>query len=178
MKYLVEHSLKKDYLDQMLLLDSESFCTADSSTYETCMAWYEKNPDIYTILLNDEEKVIGYINFAPLTQTAYDLFRQGRKFDMQLSKADILPFAKNSVLNCLFMSIVIHPKYRHTDAIKKITKAFYEKIERFKKDKNITIKTILADCVSADGARYLSNQGFTPLLKTSKNSFLYEKVIM
>lgn len=177
MNYEIKHKLEKDYLRQMLKLDINNYNKDDQGLYDTCMSWYLKNNDIYTILLDEKKKVIGYINFVPLTPDSYELFRKGKIYDMELTQNNILPYSSNSKVSCLLMSIVIQTEYRDTEVVKILTKALYEKLDNISKEKNVKIERILADCVSADGVKYVSYQGFQKIMDTKRNTVLYEKVL-
>ncbi|HHU60204.1 TPA: hypothetical protein GXZ34_04735 [bacterium] len=172
-KFRVENSLKDDYLEQMLKLDESNYSEDDKGTYSMCMDWYSVNNDIYIILLYDN-KVVGYINFIALTKEAYQKFKTAQIRDTDLTSKDILPFVADKENYCLFMSIVIHPNFRNGDAVKILTKAWQYKLQQLEK-KGVKIKSILADCVSEDGERYIKRLGFESVIATSHDSIIYEK---
>ena len=60
------YKVNEDIINKMIELDETVFKEEDRGTLEGCKKWLKCNPDIYTVLLYDDE-VIGYINFNQKT---------------------------------------------------------------------------------------------------------------
>ena len=152
MKYSIEYYPTDMDIKEMLLLDKDVFNLKDTSSFNKVKSWYKKNNEIYTVLKLDGV-VVGYINFMPITKECYDKFRIGKYKDYMLTSKDVVNFVKGDNY-CLAMSIVIRKDLRDTNAIIKLWKGFLRKINKLKKH-GIKIASIVADCVSIDGVKFV-----------------------
>ena len=105
--YKVVYKVNDELLKQMLELDASVYKEEDSGVLEICKEWLSINDEIYTMLLHCN-KVIGYINFMPITDECYYGFTKGTKKDYEIDRKDILPFSKIKDNKCLLTSVVIH----------------------------------------------------------------------
>ena len=114
---------------EMIELDKPVFQGEDIGSFEKCKEWLSVNADIYTVLLYNN-RVIGYINFIPIDDDIYKLFKMGRIADFQITKNDILRFEKGKTFNCLFTSIVIHPEFSNWAPVNQTMARFYKSYEK------------------------------------------------
>ena len=105
---------KKTYKDETLM-----------GSLEKCKKWLGACPDMY-ISIYDNEKMVGYINFVPLTPKCFKKFKNGEMSDYEIDASDILPYHKGENL-CLLMSIVVDKKYQNGETIKILTNALFVK---------------------------------------------------
>ncbi|MBQ8762116.1 MAG: hypothetical protein IJZ26_02205 [Clostridia bacterium] len=167
--YKLVYKINDNLLQQMLELDASVYKEEDSGVLEICKEWISVNDDIYTMLLHNN-KVIGYINFMPITNECYLGFVNGTKKDYEITSKDIVKFSKTEENKCLLTSVVLHEDYQNGEAIKYLCDGFIQKLKDYKKE-NIIISTIILDCVSEDGekfAKYFLNAKLVKDLKTSK----------
>ncbi len=167
----ITHKVDDETLKALLSLDKQAFSGKDIGSFERCKAWLKVNDKIYTVLKLGG-KTIGYINFVPLTNDAFEKFSSGELKDFDLTPNDILPFSLGEELNCLFMSIVIKQEFRDGEAIKRLTNAFKEFLERLKEE-GVRIRRILQDCVSIDGIKFALYFFGANHLRNSLNGKLY-----
>jgi hypothetical protein len=147
----------------------------DVGDIDKCKSWIKKNNQIYTFLLN-EDKLIGYINFMPVTETCYEDFKQGIIRDSDISSKDIVKFSNESPNKCIFISIVIHPDYQNGLEIRLLLKGFFNKLKLLKTE-NFNISHIVADCVSNIGEKAAVKFLKAKLIKESSKSKIYEAIL-
>ncbi len=110
-KFSIVNQVDDNLIKEMIKLDKLVFKSDDVGDEVKCKEWVKINPDIYTVLMLDN-KVVGYINFMPITDNAYQRVLQGKLKDYELSSNDIIAYSTNKSLKCLFTSIVVHPDHQ------------------------------------------------------------------
>lgn len=156
----------------MCELDKKNYKTNNQVDFETCKSWYDKNPKIYTAITHNN-KLIGYINFMPITEDCYNRFKSGELLEQGIMPDDILVMEPNNSYNCLFSSVVVDKKYQNTEAFTYLISSFYRNMLKLIKDNNIKINTIIADCVNKRIEEFVLSSGFKKVLK-NKNYNIYE----
>ena len=154
---------------EMIELDKIVFKGEDIGSFEKCKEWLSANADIYTVLLY-KNKVVGYINFLPIKDNIYQLFKMGSIADFQISKDDVLKFEKGATLNCLFTSIVIHPYFQTGLPLIKLWLGFINHMKKFK----IHIDNVIMDCVTEIGEKCAKNYLKAKKIRKSKHGYIYE----
>ena len=149
--------------------------STDVGDVDKCKSWIKKNNQIYTFLLNNDT-LIGYINFMPVTDDCYNKFKQGIIKDYEISSKDIVDFSKTNPNKCIFISIVIHPNHQKGLEIRKLLKAFLNKLNILK-ESNIKISHIVAECVSSIGEKAAVKLLKANLITESPNSKIYETIL-
>ncbi len=170
--YEIVYSVADDYLTQMIELDKYAYTGDDVGEYALCKEWLEVNPEIYTILLHNG-KVIGYINFMPVTNDCYFLFRQGKINDREITKSDILPFSSNRDNKCIFTSIVLKEEYRNSLSLNRLWQGFIAKINQLS-DKGVRICNVIMDCVTDMGEKCAKEYLGAMYITDSRNGKIYE----
>lgn len=167
-KFSIETRINDTYIQEMIKLDNLVFKGKDIGDETKCKEWVKINPDIYTILM-ESNKVIGYINFMPITEMCYNNFTKGNLKDYELSTDDIIPFTKRKPLKCLLASIVIKPEYQNSQAIIELWNGFINKI----KTMEIIISSIVIDCVSEMGEKFIKRNLNVKFITNSHNGKIY-----
>lgn len=145
-EYKIIYKVDDGLIRQMIELDKLVYNGLDVGNYNRCKKWVEANPQIYTVLLCNEE-VVGYINCMPITDRAYEKIKMGQLKDFEITNTDIVKFESFKRFKCYFMSIVIRPDYQSSVAIIRLWKGFINKLKYL----NISISGIVMDCVSNMG---------------------------
>lgn len=156
-------------IKEMIELDKLVFKGEDIGAFDKCKKWVKRNPDIYTVLMQDD-KVIGYINFMPITDKAYQAIKQGKLKDYELNNDDIISFSNCKPLKCLFTSIVIKPECQDTQAITELWNGFINKLKTMK----FNISSIVIDCVSEMGEKFIKQHLNVKFITNSHNGKIYE----
>lgn len=167
----VTYTADRKTIEKAIKLDRLVFSSLDIGDIKRCMEWVKKEPNIYTFLwLN--KKLIGYINLMPLYADEYKRVLSGKLRDYVIDSKHIKPFKKGDN-KCLFDSIVIHPKYRDTEAILRLWNGFIYKINELE-SQGIHISSVVADCVSVDGIKYMINNFKSRYVCNSSGGKIYE----
>lgn len=153
-------------IKEMIQLDQKTYSELDCGNLQKCLRWKEKCPEIYTAIKYNN-KIIGYINFAPIKKACYNKIKSGNLKDYELEESDLLNF-KEGLNYCLFMSIVIDKKFRNADVFIRLMNAFFEKIN-CKKQKNAIFDNVLCDCVSKEGEKLVEKNFNAKFICDSKN---------
>ena len=158
-------------LDQLVYNDEEDICDMEKS-----MSWANKNEMLYTFLLYGN-KLVGYINFMPVTDECYNKFRHGKIKDGKIAADDITQFSKAKPNKCILISIVIHPDFQNGVALMYLCKGFYRKLKEFNQN-GITISSVVADCVSTMGEKCAIKCFNAKHVSNSSNGKIYEGKIV
>ena len=169
-KFKIINKVNDDLIKKMIELDKLVFKGDDIGAFDKCKEWVGINPDIYTVLMTDN-KVIGYINFMPITDTAYNKVKQGKLKDYELSTDDIVAsYSSPKPLKCLFTSIVIHPDHQTGLELARLWKGFINKLTSL----NLTIASVIMDCVTEMGEKCVKNYLGARFITNSNNGKIYE----
>ena len=151
----IQHKVDDETLRQLIMLDKSTYAAKDVGSFSLCKKWLQVNSEIYTIL-KFRNIVVGYINFVPLKDAAFERFQKGELKDYELTENDISSFVKGKNLNCLLMSIVIKKDFRDGEAIFRLTDGFTKHLENLKA-RGVKIVKVLQDCISIDGIKFVIN---------------------
>ena len=159
------------YIAQALELDRISYGDIYQLQLDSCLAFFEANPEIYIMAVDDTiNTVIGYINFSPITADMFKLLSSGKVVDTIIGSSDIVQYIINR--NCwgYFSSIVVHPDYRRHGIATQMLLCWKELVVNLAQNRNIYFNGIVADAVSDIGYHILSEIGFVYSKETSHDS--------
>lgn len=168
-KFSIVNQVNDTLIKEMIELDKLVFQGEDIGAFDKCKEWVETNPDIYTVL-TDDNKVIGYINFMPLTEKAYQMVLQGKLKDYQLASEHINQFQSNKPLKCFLTAIAIREEYQDTKAIIELWNGLLNKLNAL----NLTISSVVADCVSSHGEKLVKQRLDAKFITNSNGGKIYE----
>lgn len=171
-QYRIKNFVSLEDVKTMCEIDKKNYKVNNQVDFETCKSWYDKNPRIYTAITHNS-KVIGYINFMPITEECYNNFKTGKLLEQGITADDILIMEPNNSYYCLFSSVVVDKAYQNTEAFTYLISSFYKNMLRFTTENNIKITSIIADCVNNKIEQFVLNSGFKKVLK-NKNYKIYE----
>ena len=162
-----------EHLSQAIEIDKLVYEDELQGVEELCLAWFRKNPSIYTFLLDDfTGEVIGYINTMPIKEQLCEDIVLGKIVDSYISEDDILVYEDNTNYSLYFCSIAVHPDYRGTQAFSMLYNAFMKELLHLS-ERNIYITEVIADGVTARGARMCRLSGLEPVITTNHGSEIY-----
>jgi hypothetical protein len=167
--------VKENDIRQALELDHLVYKYDDSFQFpiEKCLEWHSINPDIYFMLKDIvEEKIIAYVNLAPITKECFDIIKTGEVWDIEISEDSILPYEFPGVYYLNFTSIVVHPDHRNVGCIIKFIDAIANKIISLSQQE-IYFKAMVADAVTPEGEKFCKMFGMQKVLETKHDSKIY-----
>lgn len=168
-KFSIVNQVNDTLIKEMIELDKVVFKGEDIGKFDKCKEWVKRNPDIYIVLMQDN-KVIGYINFMPITDECYNKIKEGKLKDYELNNDDIISFSNCKPLKCLFTSIVVHPDHQTGLALTRLWKGFLNKL----KSLNLTITSVIMDCVTGMGEKCAKSYLGAQFVTNSHNGKIYE----
>lgn len=170
-EWKITYIADKRTIEKAIKLDKMVYNEIDAGNVERCMSWVQKEPNIYTFLwLND--KLIGYINLMPLYSDVYKKILSGKLRDSDINADCIKPY-RCGENKCLFTSIVVHPKYRNGEAILRLWNGLIYKVNQLE-SKGCKIVSVVCDCVSVDGIKYMVNNFKSRYICNSVGGKIYE----
>ncbi len=96
--------------------------------------WVSKEPDIYTLLLDEEDIVHGYLDALPVDEETFAKVLKGEVKDNEIEASHVCRFDKGARLKVYLMSIGISGKLRRMEddlarlAFKELLNGFLEKL--------------------------------------------------
>lgn len=161
-----ELSLNKYYLtlNECKKIDLECFAKDIDNLIPDNIAsrWISINSDIYTFAYEvKSEKVKGYINAIPLSDTAFEKIKTGIMLDGEIAEDDIMPYVKNAELKIYFMSIATKIDVRHyrggivNTVAERLFAGFFLKLIDYRKNDNIKITEFAAIAWTSQGKKDL-----------------------
>ena len=171
MGFDVVFSVTKKDIKQMIKLDKKAYLGSELVDLNRCLEWLKKCPEIYTCLKYNK-KIVGYINFMPVTKNSYDKMKSGKKKDFEFEIDDICHFEAGENY-CLFTSVVIDSKLRFTNAMTFLFLGFKSKLIKLK-EKGVIIKNIICDCLTKEGEALAKHFNGRLVAKTNTGSKIYE----
>lgn len=142
------------FLDSVFALEKIVYEPSLWGERENLQARFDKNNDSF-ILVYDEDKLAGYINFFPVSKKIDDdylNFESTKMWDDDISADDITDWQEEN--NIFIISVVTHPDYRDGEAIKLISRNFAEFVCK-KEAEGKKINSISGAAVSEGGIKFL-----------------------
>ena len=162
--FLIKNLVTKNDVQSMLKIDKQVYKNENNVPEDIVMSWYTKNPKIYTAIF-DKTKLIGYINFMPITKDCYERYLFDDFCENNIVNDDIVVFEPNKQYYTLFSSVAIHPKYQNTSAFTQLITNFYRNMKEYFIKNKITIISTIAECVNENMEKFLINSQFKKIKK-------------
>lgn len=171
-------SVTPDMVRQGTAIDSLVYPSDLRATQQVCLAWLDRNPDIYTILLDrSTNRVVGYINAMPLEEEYYRSIESGACLDVDFPPRAIRRYELPDFYLLYFCSIALHPSYHTTAAFKALYDAFIDKMLCLA-EQEICFSEVLADAVSDEGVRLCRYAGMKEVRSTKHGSTIYKVTLL
>lgn len=170
LRYSVDLDKSIDIVPDLMNIEKKVYVPEYCGEYESIQARYCKNRDTF-ILAYDDDKMIGYLCFLPISQRLYNELINTETFhDDDISPDDIENY--HDGVNLYLLSIAILPEYQNSDVIIKMTSEFSNFVKN-KEENGIKFNNIVASAVSEDGEKLLSHLGFNKIKTVEDQYVLY-----
>ena len=159
-KYYVEQTraFDLDKLTQVYHLDKLVYTEAMAGNIESDSKRFRKVPESF-LLLREEDQIIGYICFFPVTDVFYEgMLESDNLYDNNIVPKDMEIFEKNRRHHIFIISMVINPEFKGKGLFRLLTKTFKERIKQYNDD-NYIISDISGYAVSGPGEHILKSFG-------------------
>ncbi|MBR2659027.1 YgjV family protein [Candidatus Saccharibacteria bacterium] len=128
------------------------------------------------ILVKDENKVIGYVNFLNLKEDVYEKMLNSYDLYDDFAKEDIAEFTKNRKAYLNLNAIVLNDDYFNSDTIYKIENAIKRYIRTMRKNRYY-IQELCCFAVSPLEFRVLEDLKFEKVRDITNECCIYRKII-
>lgn len=175
MKLIEGNDVTLEHVLGALKLDKEVYAQEYWLSESVCKAFAERNPDIYTMLFDEENgQVAAYLNVSPVSCAFYDSLSSGKYVDTVIKGEDIeIPQANGD--NLLYLSsVVVHPNYRRRGLAKLLLRRYGEKLAGYG-EKGISFVSVIADAVSPSGEKLCRALGMRKIRPSEHGSSLFER---
>ena len=143
-----------DDIAEAIMLDKMVYDEEYHVTISQCLAWYNRNSQIYIMVKdNRTRKIVAYVNVSPVTDEYYEKIRSGEFIDSFLPPEAVVGYDFPDTYNLYFSSIVVHPNYQSTTVFLTLFNTLTERFLSLGKN-DILIKRIVADAVSEKGEKF------------------------
>lgn len=170
--------INRQMIDEALAIDALVYPDHLRGIVSHCYAWLDRNPDIYTLLIDPcIGRVVGYINAMPLEADLYRDLEGGNRIDVDFPASAIRKFDLPDFYLLYFCSIALHPSYHTTTAFKALYDAFIDKLLDLA-HKEVFITEILADAVTSEGVRLCEYAGMKSVRDSNHQSTIYKTSLL
>ena len=128
------------------------------------------------ILVKDENKIIGYINFLNLKEEVYNKMIESTVFYDSFTKEDILDFTKNRKAYLNLNAIVLSDEYNNSNTVSKIENAIKRYVRNMKKERDF-VQEICCFAVNYLEVKVLEDLEFEKVRDITNECFLYRKKV-
>lgn len=189
-RVLKGEDMNRSYLDKVIALDKKVYGPIGEKagedfvgTIENMEARFNHNKRTFVCLMDEQDNLVGYINFFPITDKVYDDIVEGPRkdddgnpvigeegheiiWDDDLGPNEILPeYLKNTEEdgeivkhnNLFIISVVIDEAYRGRDTVTQLTTEFVNYLNVLESE-GYGINSISAYAVTADGEKFLRDR--------------------
>ncbi|QWB99820.1 GNAT family N-acetyltransferase [Mycoplasmatota bacterium] len=159
-KITVEQSkhFSLDMIKEIYALDKLVYSEHMAGSIEDDANRYQKVPDAF-ILLKDDEKIIGYLCFFPVSKDFYkQMLESDEMYDNNIGPDDIVLYEKGMNHHIFIISMVIHPLYKSQGLFRKVLKKFKKVLIEYH-NQSMYISNISGYAVSGAGEHILKSFG-------------------
>ncbi len=135
-----------------------------------------KNHKYSYILIKDDNRVIGYVNFLNLREEIYDKLVKSYDLYDDFVKDDLVEFTKNRKAYLNLNAIVLNDDYFNHDTVHKIESAIKRYVRSMRKNRYY-IQEISCFAVSPIEIKVLEDLEFEKVRDITGECFLYRKVL-
>jgi hypothetical protein len=149
-------------LDELIALDYRTIDGLTQAHEGQTAQWspvFMDHPDTWRLLINGPGNIVGYWHFVPLFQQEYELAKQGRLTDSQITTDTVRVLELPGWYNIYFVSICVHPPYRRTPRMRALYKSFLDVITELALE-GVFIREICANAYTLSGEALCKDLGF------------------
>lgn len=174
----LDESIEK-YLTEAISIDSQYYIDELTGQLEICLDWYYEDNNIYIFVVNEENKVIGYINSMLVDKGTFNSILQGNFIDMNISKESIVHAFMPGVYKMYFCSIAIDSNYKKykNKIFKLLYNGFFQKLFNLAEE-GCFIEEIVADAVTYEGKNLAESFNLKEVLSTNHDSRIYHTKLL
>lgn len=148
---------KEDIIYALMKIERAVYSENMRGEYESIKARFQKYPEMF-FLAYDEDEIVGYFCFFPITQRIYDdVMYKGCFRDDDIKAEDILPM--ETARHIYLLSVALYKEYQDKGIADKMMEEFQILIDKRNKDGG-QIEDIIATVVTDDGEKFAERYGY------------------
>ena len=148
---------KEDIIYELMEIESAVYPENMRGEYASIKARFQKWPEMF-FLAHDQDKIVGYFCFLPISQRVYDdVIHRGCFRDDDIAPEDILTL--ETARHVYILSVALYQKFQNKGIADKMMEEF-EKLVYDKNAEGCRIEDIVAATVTADGEKLAKRYGF------------------
>lgn len=167
-RYTIKYSdasTSNDIIYDLMDIEKDVYKESERGHFDSIERRFNRNKEMF-VLLYDDDKLIGYLCFFPITKELHDkILNNDNFYDDNIAAEDVVSYDKENYI--YLISIALYKKYHNQGLGKKMMDAFMKKLVEIKHS-GYRINDILASAVSMQGERIAKKYGFTVLNDKSK----------
>lgn len=178
LKVLSGRQITRAHIDSGLMIDREVYPERYWGNKETCYAWLDRNPDIYTLLQDLETgKIVGVINAMPIDDDVFYEIKSGRMNDLDIRPENIRTYDLPDLFKMYFASIALLPAFEGTNAFRLLYNAFLEKLLQLAHS-DMFITELIADAITVKGVKLCEYAGMVKVNDSDHGSSIYTATLL
>ena len=162
--------------DLPIIVDIDKRTFQEALSEETYLRWMHKNPEVFFVLRDAENKVIGFACLLPMTKEAMQRFVRDEIGLDDILSDDIDLFEPGRPLHIYIIALCIDPAFnsttKHTYGASLVRGTFTFLLDLAKR--GVEIETITARTFTSDGIRLLRKLGIPQLRSPVQGKNLFE----
>ena len=153
-----DESTSDEVIYELMKIEKDVYAPEYCGEYDLICRRFHKYRDMF-ILAYDEDKIIGYLCFFPISKKLYNEILYTRKFhDDDIEPGDVMAMSANN--NIYFLSIALYKKYHGKGIGKAMMDTFFSDMKK-EKNNGHNIDDIVASVVTNQGENIMKKYGFS-----------------
>jgi hypothetical protein len=133
---------------------------------------FMNNPETWRLLITEPENIVGYWHIASLFQPEYELAKNGKLLDSQITADTVQVFGNCDLCNIYFVQVCMHPQYRRPRQVRLLFESFFEVLDILSAD-GIFVREICANAFTNVGVSLCRSFNLERICKHSEHGEIY-----
>lgn len=155
------------HFQEMEALEREFYDASFITPAEETWRWYTHYPHS-TVAAACDGRLAGFVNLFPVQPEVYAALKAGRFNDHFMELEHVAPLSATP-LHMFLSCVVVRRDFRHQGVTRLLLRAAVQPYAQ------LPCVGVVTDNVTADGCRFSERYGFTRLLRSDHDSWVYEQ---
>ena len=136
--------------------------------------WWKKNPYTLQALYDQQHYMIWSFTTLPVRDSLFEKFCSWTYKDTEIPVGEVLSYENNGIYNLYVCTISLHPDYKWKKGyLKYLCLLWIDQLIMLYKERNVQIKTLFWDVITADWQRFVEFLWMHRLSATQHNSTIF-----
>lgn len=165
-----DESTNESVIYDLMRIEEDVYDKKDRGQYDHIESRFKRNKEMF-ILLYDNDKIIGYLCYFPISKELHDNIIRAKDFyDDNINAEDVVAFDRENYI--YLISIALYKKYQRIRLGEKMMESFFD-IMRKRNKNNQHIIDVFASAISLAGENITKKFGFK-LFKDMTSEYGYK----